>query len=288
MRVLAEYVMRGRTQAMLVTVISAGTVLFYWLGAAVLALVTLRKGSTEGLLLLLWSSLPASAVAWYGGEIAPLVVLSGCWVGALALRHWRSWPAALVAMAAFGLAVSGVVYLWHPQWLDTVQQVFAGFMENLRSQMPAEATVPEYFVPGPVQITGMVGLVHGLTMVLCLVLARSWQAGLYNPGGFQQEFHALRLPPGLATLVAVVVVAIVSVGMEFLSWAYLAAVPLLVSGLALVHGLVAIKGWSGIALVFAYGVLLLVNPAKELLILAALLDSWLDFRGRLASRRGTS
>ena len=39
MRVLAEYVMRGRTQAMLVTVISAGTVLFYWLGAAVLALV---------------------------------------------------------------------------------------------------------------------------------------------------------------------------------------------------------------------------------------------------------
>ena len=45
MRALAQYVMRGRTQAMLVTLISAGTVMFYWIGGAALALVTLRQGT---------------------------------------------------------------------------------------------------------------------------------------------------------------------------------------------------------------------------------------------------
>ena len=40
MRGLAEFVMRGRTQALLVVCISAGTVLLFWIGAAALALVT--------------------------------------------------------------------------------------------------------------------------------------------------------------------------------------------------------------------------------------------------------
>ena len=45
---LAQVVMRGRFQALLVTVAGAGSMMFCWISAAVLALVTLRKGAGSG------------------------------------------------------------------------------------------------------------------------------------------------------------------------------------------------------------------------------------------------
>jgi hypothetical protein len=74
-------------------------------------------------------------------------------------------------------------------------------------------------------------------------------------------------------------------GPALLPWAYLVAVPLLVAGLGLVHAVVASKNMGGLALAFAYGLLLLVNPVKDVIILAAFLDSWLNFRRRLPSQR---
>ena len=45
---LANFVMRGRWQALLVTVAGAGSLMFCWISAAVVALVTLRKGAGAG------------------------------------------------------------------------------------------------------------------------------------------------------------------------------------------------------------------------------------------------
>ncbi len=42
MKVVAEYVMRGRNQAVLVSVLGASSLMFSWISAAVLALVTLQ------------------------------------------------------------------------------------------------------------------------------------------------------------------------------------------------------------------------------------------------------
>ena len=59
MRGLAEFIMRGRWQALAVAVLGAGSLLFGWLSAAAVALVTLRKGVTDGSWLVLWALLPA-------------------------------------------------------------------------------------------------------------------------------------------------------------------------------------------------------------------------------------
>ncbi len=59
MRALAQYVMRGRMQAVIVAAVATGSVLFAWLGAAVVALVTLRKGTNQGLYVLFWALLPS-------------------------------------------------------------------------------------------------------------------------------------------------------------------------------------------------------------------------------------
>lgn len=282
MRALAQYVMRGRTQAMLVTIISAGTVMFYWIGGAALALVTLRQGAKDGFLLLLWALLPALMVAWYAGETAPMVVLLGSWMAAIILRETSSWPLALTGITAFGLITAITVLFIGPQWLDNVAEVAEQFIEQLNQQVQASESAAGVIIPPTVmQIVGMLGLVYTMTTVVCVVLGRSWQAALYNPGGFGEEFRQMRLPPTVAVPLLLLVMACMVQGGDLLPWAYLLAMPFIISGIALVHALVAAKARSSASLWLFYGLLILVNPVKDILILAALLDSFFDLRSKL-------
>src|SRR5690625_6133709 len=75
MRALAGFVMRGREQAVLVAALSTATLLLSWLGAAVVALVTLRKGTRAGLQVLLWALLPAVLITHFMREVGTLAVL---------------------------------------------------------------------------------------------------------------------------------------------------------------------------------------------------------------------
>jgi len=63
-------------------------------------------------------------------------------------------------------------------------------------------------------------------------------------------------------------------------WILYFVIPLAIAGVALVHGLVGIKRLSRLFLVAFY--LLLLSPlAVQLLSVAALLDSFYDFRRRI-------
>ena len=86
MKGLAEFVMRGRLQALLVTVAGAGSLLFCWISAAALALVTLRKGAGSGVWLFMWALLPAGTLLYAYGDSGPLALLAGTLVLALVLR----------------------------------------------------------------------------------------------------------------------------------------------------------------------------------------------------------
>ena len=92
----------------------------------------------------------------------------------------------------------------------------------------------------------------------------------------------MRLPPLLATgLIGAGVLATLG-GPAWYFWALLFAVPLVVSGFALVHGAVALKGWQRMPLVILYVTWLFSGWVKALLLLLAVVDSWWDFRGRIA------
>ena len=145
--------------------------------------------------------------------------------------------------------------------------------------MPMAAPTAQFMI-------GVFALVNALTVVICVVLARYWQALLYNPGGFGEEFQRVRLPPVMALSLLLVALGCVIQGGAWLPWAYLVAVPCLVAGISLVHGLAAIKHWKGYRLVLFYSLLLLINPVKELVILAGVIDSWVDFRQRALDKFG--
>ena len=134
--------------------------------------------------------------------------------------------------------------------------------------------------PTAAQIAGMLGAGTGMTSVLCLLLARYWQAALYNPGGFGDEFRALRYPLAVSSVLAVASIALASLGLQYRTWAVIALLPLTFAGLALVHARVRHReqgmGW----LTGFYAAWLLLDPVKILVVGIAIADSWFDFRQR--------
>ncbi len=118
MKGLAEFVMRGRLQALLVTVAGAGSLLFCWISAAALALVTLRKGAGSGAWLFMWALLPAGTLLYVFGDSGPLALLAGTMVLALVLRATVNLPLAVLAGVGVGVATGLAMLAFSGAYLD--------------------------------------------------------------------------------------------------------------------------------------------------------------------------
>lgn len=279
MRALAEFVMKGRAQAITVAVLASITVLFAWVGAAVVALVILRQGFKEGLSVLVWAMLPALVMAVVG-DTGPLSTMLGAALLAAVLRATKSWPLTLMAAVASGVLTGLVLLAFGQAYIEEILRFVGDFITQMQSQSAAGQPV-NIPMPSAAQILGLLGLGNALTVTLCLILARWWQALLYNPGGFRQEFHSLRLTPPYTVLLLVAGIALSSLGADYRFWALIFAVPFMFTGFALIHGLTAKKQMNGQWLVLFYIGWFILDPLKVLLLLVVVVDSWFDLRGRL-------
>jgi hypothetical protein len=141
--------------------------------------------------------------------------------------------------------------------------------------------------PTAQQVAGLLGLSNAFTISICLILARWWQALLYNPGGFRAEFHRLRLAPVLTLVLLGIGLLLSSLGSEYRLWALVFAVPFVFAGFALIHGLAGQRQLSSNWIGIFYFCWLLFDPVKALVLVLAVVDSWFDIRGRLASSRSS-
>lgn len=282
MRALAEYVMRGRSQAVIAAALATGTVLFAWVGAAVIALVTLRKGSNQGGQVLLWAMLPAVVMAAMG-DTGPVTTLLGVMLAAIVLRSTASWSWALVAAVVSGIVTALVLMTFGRGYLEEILRLLGDALAQLASQNTESAT-SQVAQPTVTQVAGLLGLSNAFMVVMCLILARWWQSLLYNPGGFRTEFHALRLPPQLCVALLLVGLLLSTLGSDYRLLAVIFALPFMFAGLALVHGLAAKRQINSNILIMFYIAWLLFDPVKALLIIAAIVDSWINFRGRVADK----
>lgn len=277
MRGVASYVMRGRRQALLVALIGASTLMFAWISAAVIALVTMRRGLNEGAFILLWALLPAGYMALQFGDMGPLAMLVGTTALAAVLRWLVSWPLTLVASVAVGVITGYVLLMFSSAYLDSLVEMFAKVFENLQANLPEGQTLT---APGTTTIAGMLGLMNTITCLMCLLLARWWQASLFNPGGFREEFHGLRLAPQLTVGLALMMLAVGALGVGFRPWAVMFAIPLSLAGLGFIHARAAHRnlgfGWLSVF----YLLWLVLDPVKLVVIGIAIADSFVDFRGR--------
>lgn len=286
MRGLAEFIMRGRWQALAVAALGAGSLLFGWISASAVALVTLRKGLTEGMWLTLWALLPAGLIAWFSGDSGSVLLLLGAFCLAATLRESVSLPLAVVVSVLVGFASGAALLLFSTEFLQQLVEVFNTVITQLEAGLQTDGAVEVSLDrPSTVQIAGMLAAGNSAMTVLSLLLGRYWQALLYNPGGFRREFHELRLPPhwtlGLTILALVLWFALP----DYTGWAAVAAVPLMFCGFALVHARAAVAGQGTGWLTALYLLWLVIDPVKLALLGIVVIDAVLNFRGRWKNRR---
>jgi len=287
MRAIAEFIMRGRMQATLVVVGCAALPLLFWLSAAAGCLVLLRRGLNDAFGIIAWALLPA-LFWWYFGDPRIFMVLVGSLGLAMVLRASESWVRVLLVSVALGLlyaVVLGAVFREPIEAMSQeLQKHLPAMLAGLYDQMSVEERARLGALIAPV-LNGLIAALLQIVSVLSLIVGRYWQALLYNPGGFGREFRAVRLPlvPALVLLVCMLVGPNFGPRMAMLT--PLCSVPLVFAGLALIHGLVAEKRLAKFWLVGMYITLLVfMQLTYPLLVLLAIVDSLIDFRGRRASK----
>lgn len=287
---LADWVMRGRGQALAFVIIALITSPIVWpnsiLVAAVISLVWLRIGVKEGLFLSVWAILPAAVLVFYFGSFMPLLMIFTAGLSSQVLKVTRSWSLGLMSLSVFGLVTAIGLDQLAGEYLNTYVEVYSKFLNELTQQVPDQelsklllSTLDASF------IAGLFGTLLVIGSFLSLVLARSWQAKLYNPGGFQQEFHQLRLGKVEVILAVLLTVVFYNLGMQYLTWVWIVLLPLLIAGVALCHALAARRKIAIQWYILFYCVLAFWDPLKIVLVLAAIVDSTTDIRSKLPQRK---
>jgi hypothetical protein len=279
---LANWIMRGRFNALVAAAVLGFIPLIAWTSVSVVALVALRRNAAEALWPLA-GALMAAVIQWNGGDVSQLGALLAAGIGAVVLANTRSLAMGVLLTALVAALYLAALVQWFPDRFDQLLAVFQPLFDQIRQQSE-QANLLDQIDPRTMVIEGF-GLLTGVVAMAALLLARAIQARLYNPGGFRQEFHQLRMTPGATTALMV--------GMLVSQWQPAAVIvvpllvlPLVVAGLGLVHGLAARRPGNRTPLVLFYVALVLfAGPAFVLLVAAATMDSFIDFRKRIGAAR---
>jgi hypothetical protein len=290
---IANFVMKGPKQAYLSAI--AFSLLTVWFGpmglfvGAIIALVTLRVGTQDGLKLVAVSALThlmvsvALSGSYLPSLIAILEFMFPIWLLSVVLRQTNSMGVTLQLaglLAGAGLIASHLLIGDLPGWWMSL------FNEAFKPVLDEAQVV--YSVELIEQMAGVITMLLAMFAVMLwfgIVLSGRWmQSVLFYPGQFQQDFHQLRLPKNVAVVTAVV--AIASLFFSEQSGGLLGdlfgllSVVLMFQGLAVVHHAVWVKQYSKGWLVALY-ILLFVFPQTVLVLaIIGMSDAFSDFRNR--------
>lgn len=300
--------MKGWPQAVTVTVFAAFAVLLVpflapaaWVSGAAVGLVTLRLGLGQGLRVVLVSTgliavlmmLVTGEVGTWAGALTWSVIWVAVLIAAWVLREQVSLPWAIqalvlvvsVGVALFYVAVGDPEVWWRAQF-DLLFAAVGNMGEGLAGSAGSNpySEIHDLLNAYAAGFTGAVATSALVSFVLSLLLARSWQSALYNPGGYREEFHQLRFSMNWAVLTAITVIAAWLTDSQLaLDIAGLVLLVYALEGLAVIHFAVRDKEKPGLILAAVYvPVILFFALAVKLLTLLGMVDSWLDIRSRIS------
>lgn len=265
---------------------------FGYISGGAVALVTLHVGLYQGLIAMFGAAIGSAVIAFFVMHAPTLALLFALmiwlpvWLLAAVLRYSRSLAMALQLAGLIGIAIVIIAFLVTQdpaaEWMEVLQQV--------RPQLLKAYGIPEPDLDKLLELasrvmTGSAAAFLVLGLICSLIIGRAWQALLFNPGGFKDEFCQIRVTKmvGLATLV-LLAASLLSYQQVIINIIVVLGLAYAIVGLAVAHGLVAKLGRSPGWLVAIY-VLLVMMPAHVLVLLSlfGLADIWVDFRARASS-----
>ena len=287
MRGLAEFIMRGRWQALGVAVLGSGSLLFGWISAAAIALVTLRRGTAAGGWLVLWALLPAVIITAMTGDTGSVMLLAGAFGLAVILRETVNLSLAVMASVPLAVLSGLALIVLNGPFLEELITTFNQALAQLEQDLQQEGSEQLAFNALSVsQVAALLATGNAVIAVLSLMLGRYWQALLYNPGGFGSEFRALKVPQGAVLVMASAALVLWWLGPEWRVWSAVAVLPLTVAGFALVHAY-AVRTDKGLGwLTLVYVLWIVLDPVKWLWVACVVIDAFADFRARWSRSSG--
>lgn len=305
LRRFTDFLLWSRLQAMGVAFFFACIPMLGSIGVLIAGLVTLRKNALEGFLVVIATTAPYFLKYYLGNDIPEGevdiafigLILSAVsnflvWLFAVLLRRYNNWSAIIEYAVLLGIVVVGLAHLLYPdiqswwgtqlnKYLNKTAAMVSGMQDATTDEKQAQAI---QFME--VYATGMIVVSVLLNVLLQVVLARWWQAVIFNPGGLRQELHQVRLSHVFGILF------IVGFGLStFGNETVMDMMPILyvafcAAGLSLAHSYIATmkNGWIWILLLYLIVLLWLLPFGIVIIAIMALLDVWMDFRKRFVRK----
>lgn len=286
---LATQIMRGRWQAAGIAIGMAFLSLFMppisIVSSATVALVTLRLGAYEGLIVFGISLATLGAMGALLGSVEfslfyGVVLWLPIWLIAILLRAGRQLALAIEsAVLLGGVGILGFS-LFRPDagemWKNLLMQMTP---PNAELDMQPQIEAIAHYMTGVVAA----GTIFG--WIFALFLARWWQAQLYNPNGFRTEYLALSTsrPLALGSIVLVGVAALSSGGIAELAanLSILAVVLYTFVGTAVCHSLIAPLNQGRYLVIGFYMTVFLIPHLLIPVALIGVCDAWWNLRSKL-------
>ena len=295
LRGLVVFTMQGRWQSAIVIAAMSLMALMLppvsYLASGIVALCTLRAGPKEGITVLLMATVvfALAAMSLMDQPLLAGIFLISNWLPvygiSLILGYTRSLSVSLLVTTGIGVLLVVGTYIVLPSPAEWWLQMMGPMVEMLEAQ-PGwkldEAETQSFVATLSSVMTGL--LVAGLfaNIVLGLLLGRAWQAMLYTPESFAEEFQQLRLGKTSAIVMIVTTVTALLAG---------PSVPLLqdcmpilvvlfvVQGLAVTHAIVRLQQRHTAWLIVMYVLLLIMTSQMAVLLaLIGVLEQWFNFR----------
>ena len=311
MRTIASYILKGPIQAVLSAAVPAAVsvsapfllklILIYFSGIAI-ALVSLRLGARKGLTVLLVAAL----AALLAGQLIALseqarldlwnsvYLWTLLWLAASVLQATRSLALALETIGLVAIVTIAVFFLLVDQPVQMGMQLLEPMGRLLRDPASGLSSqeVTEMMLSAATILAGSVVAYTAFGAVICLLIARAWQARLFNPGGLQMEFRALRLGRNVGLFTILVIVGLMfarhlgePLSLILMNASIVIGMLYVIVGLGVAHGLMAQKDSSGFWLVGLYALLIILSQVvAPMLMILALTDIWVDYRARFAKK----
>lgn len=289
---MLKLMMQSRINAALFAVLfSVGLLVFplvFVLSIATLSLVSLQKDLSEGMIVALIAS----------GILVVVTILFGGQIQSLSFLLFISWLPVIVMSvitkkygdisqglkAGFVLALIALSFLYILSGGNSEQYWLKFFNANLEPILLKLNMPDELFAQFKTALTvNMNGLLTSsiiLLVVLGLIIGRYWQAKLYKPGAFGEEFRQITFGKTLGLITILVLIAgSLSKDVIFFTDLQRGFILLfMLQGLAVVHYLVKDKQYGTGVLSLTYCVILLLPIVSLFITAMGIMDNWFNFR----------